>query len=260
MNPIAIGPLIWDVFENFEWCFSNEILSDEETMFVIKFVFFTIKLFMCKICSSDAQLLLRDFDWTKKLGYQLGNKYLITRYSLRQFFYDFHNVVNEKLKKKQFPKELSIVIQESNQWFPNYLRYLTYLCFYYPSASGWKMNKNGLEYHPHYAYDRKTLCFYFRYYFENIVPQMFDLVGFKAEYEQAGPLTDLVWLERNNVIRWFSEVKKKVFATEEFQQRFGASNFALWSISEEKSFVDACLARQDCGADTKPGTLFQGCQ
>lgn len=260
MNPIAIGPLIWDVLENYEWSFPNEILSAEETVQAIKFTFYTIKLFMCKICSSDAQLMLKDYKWLKKIGYQLNNNFIVTRTSLRRFYYDFHNIVNEKLKKKPFPKSFEMVVQENTQWFPNYLRYCTFLCFYYPTNNGWKKNKNGLEYHPHYAYDRKTLCFYFQNYFQNVMPFIFELVGFKSELQAAGPLTDLVWLDRNNLVRWFHQVKKNLNQSEEFNERFGKHNFSVWTISEEKSFSEACVARQDCGADTKPGTIFQGCQ
>ena len=257
MNPAVTGPLLWNVFLNFPDCFPEEILSSEQSVFAINFIYFSIKIFMCKSCSSDGLALLRNHKFFKKIGIHFNGFYLITRYSIRKFIYNFHNVVNKKLGKPEYAISFEATIKEDvhNVWKQNYLQFLTLLCFYYPSDSDpdWKTGREGEQYHAYYYQWNKNLTrFYIKYYFQEIVTKAF---GYFGMFEKINMFeAKIIWQDRNNLVRAFLEEKKKAYIRNSIDDR-------QWDFTDSKIFADAIRAKgKSCGVGGQIGTIFQGCQ
>lgn len=261
MNPIAVGPLVWNTLHKLPWVFPNEILSTLEIEFSLSFIYFTLKVFPCKTCSRDGIMLLKSIKFLKLCYVSLnGKKNIVTRYSLGRAVYDFHNMVNAKLGKKKYEKTYEQTLKddmyEPFNWRKSFMEYLTFLAYYYPSDSDpeWKMLR-GEEYNPRYQYNRTLTEFYIKFYFKEIVSKAF--VHFKMLDSYSGFESDLIWKDRTNLVRVLMELKKKIHFFEPLV------NMRIWDLEELKVFIESCRSKENCDATaTKAGngSLFQGCQ
>lgn len=256
MNPIAIGTPSWDFLSKFPRAFRDEILSSEQILFSINFIYFTIKIFMCKICSTDGMALLKKANFLKKIGFYFNDTFIVTRYSLQKFMYDFHNIVHKKLGKPIHPVQFEATLREdvTEEWKKSFLQFLTYLCFYYPSDSDpeWEKKKDGEYYNNHYyIWNKTTTKFYIRFYFQQIVSKAFNYFGICEKLNIFD--AKLYWQERNNLIRAFLEEKKLYLKQNQSE---------CWEYKDLKIFIEAIRAKSKiCGTNKMgSGSIFQGCQ
>lgn len=268
MNPIVFGRETWNFLHNLPWIFPKEILSDNEWSDFFMIVYFTIKLLACKSCCSDAQDLIKKTDFLRKVGICLGNKTIITRSCLSKWIFEIHTMVNEKLKKKVFSKDWKCSIKKRPDWLQSFMKMLTINAWNFPSPEDWKKigQNNDKEISSKYLYDKEQVIFYYKFYFEYIVPLVFSKISLDKFYENfliTNPLTRLQLSNRINFSRWFCKFRKSASQDKNFSCIMEINyqdNFEYWSFEDLELFLENTRSKEDCGKIDRPGTIFQGCQ
>lgn len=256
MNPIVVGPNQWELFEELPWLFSTEVLTLDDVRSFIKYVYFAIVCFMCKACAIDAQEQLKKFSLdNKKALYKLfsadGNGKIFTRTSLARGSHLLHGQVNEKLGKfKGYSFESYLKPKSRQEIFETMKRQTELFIGYFPDENTkWEMNETtGLKMNEHYSYDEKTVNFYFKYFFSQVIPDIFLLIDStlkKSEMEAT------VWVNKLNMFRWLN----LFLSSSKFLSKID------WTIKTKNLYFTSISPKQKCGnTESKKGTIFQGCQ
>lgn len=267
MNPIVFGRETWNFFHNLPWIFPKEILNENEWSDFFMIFYFTLKLLACKSCASDSQNLLKKSDFLRKVGICIGSKTIVTRSCLAKWVFEFHTMLNEKLKKKVFSKDWKCSIKKRPDWLQSFMKMLTIYSWNFPSPEDWKKTgQNEKEFSSKYLYDKDQVIFYYKFYFQNIVPLVFSKVSIDGFYENfliKNPLTRLQFSNRINFCRWFCKFRKLANQDKKFSlliNNHSNDNFQFWSFEDLELFMDNTRSKDDCGKIDRPGTIFQGCQ
>jgi hypothetical protein len=258
MNPIAIGTSQWELYHELEWLYTEEILKINEAKEFIKYVYFSIWCFMCKTCAIDAknqlQKMINEVGPLYKIFSADGDGSVYTRTSLAKGVYELHRRVNTKLQKPFIGAtfETYLVRKERKDIFETMKRQTELFIGYWPDENvKWEIDpRDGKKYNSHYAYDYDTIMFYFRYFLESIIPNIFLLIDPSMKKLE---MEEIVWVDKINMFRWLNSFLK----TSKFNSNID------WNLKTKILYFKAISPKlKDCGISDKQkkGTIFQGCQ
>lgn len=241
MNTVAFGSRIWDFLHHWPLSYPNEILNQQESMSVIKFLNQLFLIIPCIYCRESAKGFKEELNMWKLLTWKhpKTHKYFITKYKLQMVGIIFHNRVNTKLQIPISVKNTFEAFEIHNltykawkldskkEWLNSFFVFLFTVCWNYPE------NENEIK------KEQRDLYYDF---FTNTIPGIISHLPISKSYKNALLTFPMNYEEtlssRQYLKQWIYNIRKFC--------HFYCSNYpenTFWTFQQVNIYIEGFRAR-----------------